>query len=311
MAMPSRSRLAAIVVAALLAAACGGRPATGGSPAASAASAGPTAIATSGVLPVVISAELVTGPNRVLFSFLDATGNRPVGAPDRTAKVRFVGPGGERVTAPDGEFLWAIEDVSGIYVTHADFPVAGPWTAEFTTAAPGSPEETVPFGFEVKADAGVVVPGEPAPSVDTPTLAGVGGDVARISTDAEPLPALYETSVADALAAGRPFVLVFATPKFCRTATCGPTLERIKPLVAAHPDVTFINVEPYELAWTDGQLQPVLGPDGGLQSVPATEAFGLRSEPFVFVVGGDGVVRASFEVVFTPQEIEAALAGLR
>ena len=47
-----------------------------------------------------------------------------------------------------------------------------------------------------------------------------------------------------------------------------------------------------------------------LQTVPATDAYGLLTEPFVFVVGGDGVVKASFELIFAPDEIDEALAGL-
>ena len=64
----------------------------------------------------------------------------------------------------------------------------------------------------------VVAVGDPAPPSDTPTLADVGGDVTKISTDDEPVEAFYETSIADALAAEEPFVVVFATPKFCTTA---------------------------------------------------------------------------------------------
>ena len=104
----------------------------------------------------------------------------------------------------------------------------------------------------------VVAIGDPAPSVDTPTLADVGGDVSKISTDDQPVDAFYETSIADALTAKKPFVVVFATPAFCKTAQCGPTLDRVKPIAAAHPGVTFINVEPYQLQLVDGQLQPVL-----------------------------------------------------
>jgi hypothetical protein len=270
----------------------------------------PASQASGGVLPRIISSELVKGPNRVVFSFLDASGTKPVGSPDRTATVQFKGPGGESAAAPAALFVWAIEGVSGVYVTHADFPVAGAWTATFTTAAPGSPEESAPFSFDVKEDASVVEPGEKAPSVDTPTLADVSGDVSKISSDETPVPAFYEVSVADALAAHAPFVLVFATPKFCVTKTCGPTLEKVKTVAAAHPDVTFINVEPYQLQVVDGQLQPVLSASNGLQTVPATDAYGLLTEPFVFVVGGDGIVKASFELVFAPSEIDEALAGL-
>jgi hypothetical protein len=294
--------LAAVV---LLVAACGSTGPTA-APTASAQASTPAA----GVLPQIISRELTVGPNRVVFSFLDSTGTKPAGSPDRTATVEFRGPGGERADADAAEFIWAIEGTSGVYVTHADFPVAGAWTAIFTTAAPGAPEESIPFSFDVLADAHVVGLGEKAPSVDTPTLADVGGDATKISTDQKPVSAFYQTSVADALAAHEPFVLVFATPKFCQTAVCGPTLEKVKTVAAAHPGITFINVEPYLLSFVDGQLQPDLSATGQLQSVPATDAYGLLTEPFVFVVAGDGVVKASFELIFTPDEIDAALAGL-
>lgn len=272
--------------------------------------AAPSGSGSPAVFPVVISQELVVGRNRILFSFLDATGSKPMAAPDRTAKVAFTGPNGETVAAPDGEFIWAIEDVSGVYVTTAEFPSAGAWTAQFTTAAPGAPEETIPFSFDVKEDASVVLPGEPAPSVDTPTLEDVGGDVRKISSDDEPVEAFYDTSVADALEAGDPFVLVFATPAFCQTQTCGPTLEKVKDAAEAHPGVTFINVEPYQTEFVDGRLEPVLSETNLLQTVPAADAYGLLTEPFIFVVDGDGIVSASFELLFTPEEMDAALDAI-
>lgn len=302
---PMLRRAGSLAAVVIMVAACGSTGPTS-APTASARASTPA----SGLLPQIISSELTVGSNRVVFSFLDSTGTKPAGAPDRTVAVEFRGPGGERGDADAAEFIWAIEGTAGVYVTHADFPVTGAWTAIFTTAAPGSPEESIPFSFDVLADARVVVPGEKAPSVDTPTLADVGGDATKISTDQKPVSAFYQTSVADALAAKEPFVLVFATPKFCQTAVCGPTLEKVKTVAAAHPGVTFINVEPYLLSFADGQLQPDLSATGQLQAAPATDAYGLLSEPFIFVVGGDGVVKASFELIFTPDEITAALAGL-
>jgi len=261
------------------------------------------------IYPVMISSELIVGENRVLFSFQDASG-APIAKPNRTVEISFTGPNGEAVSAENGQFIWSIENAVGIFVTHATFPSAGNWMASFTTVAPGSPEQTIPFSFDVKAKASAIQKGQPAPSVDTPTLADVGGDVTKISTDTSPDPAFYQTSVADALAAHKPFVLVFATPKFCQTKTCGPTLDKVKAVAAKHPDVTFINVEPYLLEDVDGQLQPKLDAKGNLQAAPATIAYGLLSEPFVFIVGGDGTVKASFELIFTPEEIDAALTGL-
>lgn len=264
---------------------------------------------TGDIYPVMIASELIVGENRILFSFQDA-GGAPIAKPDRTVEVSFTGPKGEEVRADKAQFIWSIENEVGVFVTHATFPSAGNWMASFTTAAPGSPTQTIPFSFEVKTKASAIQKGQQAPSVDTPTLADVGGDVSKISTDTSPDKAFYEASVADALAADKPFVLVFATPKFCQTKTCGPTLDKVKSVAAKHPDVTFINVEPYVLEDVDGQLQPKLDASGNLQAAPATVAYGLITEPFVFVVDGDGVVKASFELIFTPAEIDAALADV-
>jgi hypothetical protein len=262
---------------------------------------------------VIVSSELAVGSNRFLFTFTDSTGNSPAGAPDRSATVGFSGPGGQTLPATPATFIWAIDGVYGDYVSTVDFAAAGDWVAHFATAAPGKPNEGIDFSFQVLDKMHAIVPGDKAPSVDTPTLASVGGDVSKISTDSAPDPDFYQTSVSAALTAHKPFVLVFATPKFCQSSTCGPTLDKVKAVAAKHPGLTFINVEPYKLKDVDGQLQPDLTATDppALQTVPATEAYGLISEPYVFVVGGDGIVKASFELVFTPDEIEKTLADLK
>jgi hypothetical protein len=265
------------------------------------------------IFPQIINpaGTIACGPTRLMFSFLDAS-NAPVASPDRTVKVALYDLGADpttAVTTADATFVWAIEDEVGIYVANVDLPTAGQWGAEFQTAKAGGTPETIRVSFDVQPESSTVAVGDPAPSVDTPTLADVGGDVARISTDTAPVKAFYETSVADALAAKKPFVLVFATPKFCASKQCGPTLDRIKPIAAAHPDLTFINVEPYELTSVDGQLQPVLTNDA-LTPVAAVDAFRLAAEPWVFVVDGNGTVTASFMLIFSDEELESAIAAV-
>lgn len=116
------------------------------------------------------------------------------------------------------------------------------------------------------------------PSIETPTAATVGNDLGRLTTDPSPEPRLYQTSVDEALAARETFVLVFATPASCQSRTCGPTLDIIKDVAAEYPDITFINVEPFVMELRGGSLQPVLSPEGGLQSAPWTEAWQLANE---------------------------------
>ena len=307
--MTSRSRVLALVAAlTIVIAGCGSTPAPTPIPNKSFATSSGSGAASGGpaILPIPITSAFRVGDNRVVFTLTDSSGQKQVAGPDRTLTIGYHGPNGATIAPAAQTFIWAIENVNGVYVGHATFPSAGPWTADFSTEAPGSPRATTTFGFDVRDKVEVVSPGDAAPSVKTPTLADVGGDLAKISSDSSPVKRFYEISEADALAAKKPFVLIFATPKFCVSATCGPTLNKVKPVAAAHPEMTFINVEPYQLQFTDGQLQPVMtGTD--LTPVEATLAFKLSTEPYVFVVGGDGKVSAAFELVFSPDEIAVAI----
>jgi hypothetical protein len=298
--LPSRLIVLAIMAAVALAA-CTGSPAASGSPAAAAS-----------VIPVIVSSQQVVGSNRFVFSFLDASGNAPVAAPDRTASVAFIAPGETQPgPASPATFVWAIEGSRGDYVATADFPAAGDWKAAFTTQAPGGSPETISVGFQVHDKGTTIAVGAKAPASQTPTAADVGGDLAKIATDPSPDPAFYQLSIADAIAQHRPFVVVFATPAFCTSGQCGPTLDRVKSIAAsAPPDVAFINVEPYQLQFTEGRLQPVLDANGQLQPVEAVNQWGLLSEPWIFTVDRDGIVRGSFEGVVGVDELKTAIAAI-
>lgn len=328
----TRTTLPAVLVALLLTVAgCASSapasvPSAAGSPSSSAAAAAcPTAPepsnlpeawtpgASSGsVVPFIVSNRIVCGDARILFLFLDDA-EQVVSAPDRSATVAFYNLARDpekAVITVEAEFTWAIPDSRGMYTVHAELPEAGIWGAAFTTEAPGSPAETVRMQFQVADSSPTVMVGEKAPATDTPTLEDVGGDVTKLSTDEAPVQAFYETSVAEAVGAGTPFVLAFATPKFCASAQCGPTLDKLKPVAEAHPDVTFINVEPYQLELVDGQLQPVLDANEQLTAAPSVTEWGLLSEPWVFVVDGSGIVRGSFEGVVGEGELERALEAV-
>ena len=257
------------------------------------------------VVPIIVNSQFGPGPNRFLFLFVDGR-NNPVSKPDRTASVAFTPPGDQATAPAKATFLWGIENVRGYYVLDVDLAKPGQWQAGFSTAGPGSPEVKVEMPFKVVADPSAVAIGEKAPSVKTPTLADVGGDVSKVSSDSQPDPAFYNVSEDAALAAHKPIALVFATPKFCTSQLCGPQLDTVKAIAKDYPSVTFINVEPYKLELKDGQLQPVLT-SGNLTPVPAVDAFGILSEPWLYVVDRQGVVRGSFEGVFSESELKAAL----
>ncbi len=273
----------------------------------------PGQAATTSFIPVLASAENVVGRSRFLLTLVDRA-NKPIASPDRAVSLSFFDlakdPRSPAETVAT-DFVWAIEGERGFYVAYVDFAEAGEWGVQVDVSKAGGAPESARVRFDVQAKGTTIAVGQKAPSVQTLTVSDVGGDVHRISTDTSPDAGMYQTSVKDALARHEPFVLVFATPAFCTSRVCGPTLELVKKVKATEPGVTFINVEPYELTWKDGSLQPVRDASGQLTPVAATDAFGLLVEPWIFVVDRDGIVRGSFEAVVSEKELRGAIEAAK
>jgi hypothetical protein len=262
------------------------------------------------IIPVLASSEIAVGQNRFLFSLTDPAGGL-LAAPDVEVRLEFYDSDGDPekvVFESDSRFLWAIEGLRGLYAADVEFPDAGRWGTRFYATFPDGTTETVRVDYDVWEETSTPPIGAPAPLIDTPTAEDVGGDIGRISSDPEPVERFYELSILDAIEADAPAVIAFVTPAFCQTATCGPTIEKVKEVAASHPtDVNFVHVEPYLMWVKDGYLQPMLSEEGWLQSAPWTERFGLRTEPYVMVLDAEGLVRAKFEGAITVEELEDAL----
>lgn len=250
--------------------------------------------------PVFVNSELVVGENRFLVGILNDR-DAPISSPDLDVTVAFYDLE-ESTEAPvastDMEFVWAIPDVHGVYVTSATFARAGKWGAEVSIVGDGI-EETVKGSFEVAEEGTTPAIGEKVPASDTPTAADVA-DLSEITTDADPAARFYRYSIASALRREEPFVVTFATPEFCTSAVCGPTLDTVKDVAAGFRGINFVHVEVYELP----------ADPSNLEVVPAVEEWGLRSEPWVFVVSPDGSVVAKYEGVVGADELRAELERL-
>jgi len=262
------------------------------------------------IIPVLASAELAKGENRFLFSLTDPSGAL-LASPDVEVHLEFYDSDADPeavVFESDSRFIWAIEDLRGLYAADIEFPNAGRWGTRFDATFPDGTVETVRVDYDVWEETSTPPIGSAAPLIDTPTADDVDGDLSRISSDPVPDERFYELSILDAIEADQPAVIAFVTPAFCQTATCGPTIEKVKEVAASHPtDVNFVHVEPYLMWVKDGSLQPMLSDEGWLQSAPWTERYGLRTEPYVIVLDADGLVRAKFEGVITIAELEDAL----
>jgi len=235
--------------------------------------------------------------------------NKPLAAPDQAAKLNFYNLAGD-TSAPaltvDGTYMSVMQNLPGLYRAAVTFSSAGQWGLDLTLTDSSGKRQGGRLSFPVRDKSTTPAIGAPAIPSDTPTATTADG-IHAISTDSSPDPDFYTTSVKDALAQHKPFLLTFATPAFCRTQTCGPALDVVKSVAAGYKDkVTFIHVEPYKLQMTNGQLQPVFtGSD--LTPVQPTIDWGLPTEPYAFVVDANGNVTAKFEGIASPDELKAAL----
>jgi len=131
----------------------------------------------------------------------------------------------------------------------------------------------------------------------TPTLASTGGRIAELTTRVPPDRGLLRYSVAASLAAHVPFVVTFATPHYCESRTCGPVVDVVDQARKryAQTRIRFIHVEIYK------NNNPSEGPN------PWVRQWHLPGEPWTFLVGADGRIKAKFDGSFSSRELDAAI----
>jgi hypothetical protein len=269
-------------------------------------------VANGDFIPLLVNSELAVGSQRIMVELQDSAG-RSLTSADLAVQIGIYDLASSTTTAVslvDGTFRWLIPDTKAIYAAPATFTHAGDWGIEVTANAAGQPDRTARVTFSVRDKTDTPPIGVDAPPSDTLT-ASDPATITAISTDAHPDPAFYRLSVKDAIAAGKPFVLVFATPLFCTSGTCGPALDLVKEVAPAYSGrVNFIHVEPYVLQVKDGKTQPVVDVTGHPEPIRAVVEWGLPTEPYVFVVDAHGKVASKFEGLAYPDELTAALDAL-
>lgn len=239
---------------------------------------------------VTASFEQLTGEDEPFaFGLVDAT-NEPLR--DAEVDVYVLPPQGDAVGPARAQFR-DVEGVPiGLYVAELDFPDAGPTTVAAVLADGARAGETT---VQVVTPEGstTAAPGDEAVSVATPTTDDDLG-FERICT-LDPSCGMHEVSLDQALGEGRPVVLTFATPAFCQTAVCGPSVEVVDG-VRADGDW------PDELAWIHVEIYR----DAGQTLAEPVEAWGLQSEPWLFALAADGTVagRADGPLLTLPDQVE-------
>jgi hypothetical protein len=258
-----------------------------------------TSVWAGGRSPIILALTAPDGriddPAAIVSVQLETRDNAPVGGPVTAVRVQ-----------PEGT-----TDAS--FVATLDIPSPGWWRLA-VTATVGDVSRAGSADVAV-LDPGTSAPlGAAAPGIHTPTLADVGQQALAVTTDPAPDLRLYRTSTTDALAAHQPFVLVVDSTRFRTTTACGKALIMVRYLVDRWPQVAFIHLEPFrydvvsDTAVLEGTLMaPTL--------VDAADAWGIggspwgaTSMPWIFVVDGNGVVRAKYQGVIGSDDVDVIVS---
>ncbi|MEP7189481.1 MAG: thioredoxin family protein [Roseiflexaceae bacterium] len=276
------------------------------------------------VVPAFAFSEAVAGKNRIAIGLV--RNNTPLNDPTAKVHLRFFNLD---ETNPQIKFeadaaYYGQGLPLAFYVAYPTFDKAGNWGVEIQTQLSGQAEPSVSKQrLEVKDHSNVPIIGQPAISTKTLTVKDVP-DVAQLSSGTQVDSAMYQVSLDQALANGKPTALLFATPAFCKTATCGPSLDVMQGLQKQYGDkVNFIHSEVYKYPFDQSvQLQ-----QDGVQKAtkenraPTPEelsaglsdamvAWKLNSEPWLFLIDAKGTVAGRYEGGITKEELGPALEKL-
>jgi hypothetical protein len=269
----------------------------------------------------ILSSELVVGPNRFVFGVLGQDGNPIIDAkvhltfyelnsgqavkrfetdavsrvPERDAGLAEQ----EIINLPDGTRRIVVNapDSVGVYTAEVNFDNAGDWGVELAIDS-SKPKllTTLRPRFNVIPQGQVPNIGAAAPRSHNATTADTP-DLSKLDSSAQPSPDLLEMTIADAVASGKPTLVLFAAPGFCISRFCGPELEIMRKLA---PDfagkANFIHVEFYTNEGTPQQTP-----------VDTAREWNLQSEPWFFVIDSKGNIAARFEGATSLQELQDAM----
>jgi hypothetical protein len=243
--------------------------------------------------------SFVPGLVRFPFLVIDNSG-KPVERP--TARVWVATGRNARpfasTTAPlepigvPGRSAAAVGNVTKIYVAHFWIPRPGRY---WLVAVPDGARIQAVSVFKVDASLPVPKVGAKAPVSATPTLGSE--PVSALTTDVPPDRDLLRQSVAGSLAAHKPFVVTFATPRFCTSRVCGPVVDVVQSVARrfSGSGIRFIHVEVYR------DNDPTKGLNRWMRQ------WGLTTEPWTFLVGSDGRIKAEFEGSVSAAELTRAI----
>lgn len=259
---------------------------------------------------VASEGRVVTGGEiEVFFAHLGAgSGSSATGTLGAPHRGTFQPIAGSKATAEGPRLARPSEGVGVYAVRDAVFDKPGRWGL-LANVEVGGAKARVQGVFQVGATTGVLRAGDAAPRTANPLPGSPGVTSAAVDSraqDGEAIPdaALHTTTVADALAAKKPTVVVVSTPVYCVSRFCGPITDSVEKLAADFGDrAAFVHLE----VWQDFEKKQANTAAG---EWIYRENRGDLLEPWVFVVDRNGIVAERFDNIAGDDELRRAVEGV-
>ena len=250
----------------------------------------------------VISSDAAIGENRLPFALRRADGGKVDVASTDVTMTYQKRDSGAVITAPEPTFRkWPVG--GGIFTTTVEYDSAGIWDFTANITLPDGTRDTADATTLVKEASATPAIGSAAPVITTKT-GTTPEELALITSDSNPISEMYAVSFDNALKTGDPVIISFSTPAWCTSETCGPQLNVIDQVRQHHiGEAAFIHVELFD---NPDVMRESGDPSLGVET-PAVGPWNLPSEPWTFIIDGNGLIAAKFEAFTTSDELEEAL----
>ena len=253
-------------------------------------------------VPVLHTTDLRVGDARIVLSLLDRS-EEPRFAAGVDFRARLFEPteGGIRYRAELE--LERVEYEGRAYYIARGAPLdhAGDWAVAVTVSGSDGASQSSPrVGFPVRPTGDRPQVGDDAPALPSPTLDDA--PIEQLTAAPDPVPLLYRRSVAELLAAKRPFLLLFATPQRCGgQPTCRQALAQAERIARAGA-LDVVHVEPFGRP-REASLQA--------QIDALNEAWQIQSEPQFWLVDAGGKIVGRVAIAAGDAELAAAINAPR
>ena len=264
----------------------------------------------------LITTDLSSGVNRIAFALVEENTNTLIN--NASINMRISQLDAKKRKIPDSEIVAIPQPIEiprgyshlhedgathfhgsgsiGIYISNPLIPRDGHWLIELDVNKSGFTMNINPLVIEVRANSLSPSIGSQPPNSKQVILNEIS-HISEIDTSSPPDPEMHKITIKDALENGKPTVIVFASPGFCISLTCGTTKLLVDDLYQRYKNIAdFIHVEPYDLNKARNNQ--------GLLPIEIMYEWGLRSEPWVFFLDSYGNISGKFEGILTKEELE-------